>query len=490
MNLLDLFLATAVQQPGHPLIITARDEYTYGDFKLLVDGLIGKLKAQGVKPGDCIGLHYPNSPEYIGLVYAIWGCGACVTPIPVELNPQEKRQIFQHIAIDALLSKTNIIADVAAVQTGEDIIISEQTAFARCIKYLEKPAGFTRLNPAFVRFTSGTTGTSKGVVLSHETVYERIQAANDGLHLDSSDRIVWLLSMAYHFTVSIVAYLTYGCTILLAPNAFGSTIIQLAAKHKATLTYAAPLHYNLMAQDQGSRALPDLRLAIVTTAALDPAVAEAFYQRFQIPLNETYGIIEVGLPCMNLDKPREKRGSVGKLLPAYEARLHTIDQAAGLGEIQLRGKGLIDAYYEPWQERHEILQKNGGWFATGDLGEIDEEAYLHIRGRSKEVISVGGMKFFPQTVEAVLESHPAIQEACVFRYPDERLGEIPHAHVVKTPGIDELPSPKDITAFCAEHLAEHKIPAQITFVDRLLRTASGKLIRNASQLQALGNMNA
>jgi len=78
----------------------------------------------------------------------------------------------------------------------------------------------------------------------------------------------------------------------------------------------------------------------------------------------------------------------------------------------------------------------------------------------------------------------------VFRYPDERLGEIPHAHVVKTPGIDELPSPKDITAFCAEHLAEHKIPAQITFVDRLLRTASGKLIRNASQLQALGNMNA
>jgi len=233
-----------------------------------------------------------------------------------------------------------------------------------------------------------------------------------------------------------------------------------------------------------------LRLAIVTTAALDPAVAEAFYQRFQIPLNETYGIIEVGLPCMNLDKPREKRGSVGKLLPAYEARLHTIDQAAGLGEIQLRGKGLIDAYYEPWQERHEILQKNGGWFATGDLGEIDEEAYLHIRGRSKEVISVGGMKFFPQTVEAVLESHPAIQEACVFRYPDERLGEIPHAHVVKTPGIDELPSPKDITAFCAEHLAEHKIPAQITFVDRLLRTASGKLIRNASQLQALGNMNA
>ena len=94
------------------------------------------------------------------------------------------------------------------------------------------------------------------------------------------------------------------------------------------------------------------------------------------------------------------------------------------------------------------------------------------------------MKFFPQTVEAVLESHPAIQEACVFRHPDERLGEIPHAHVVKVPGINELPTTEEIIAFCAGHLAEHKIPAQITFVDSLLRTASGKLIRNASQLKA------
>ncbi len=483
MNLLDLFLATAAKQPNHLLITTTREEYTYGDFRLLIEGLIAQLKGQGVKALDCIALHYPNSPEYIALIYAIWGCGACVVPVPVELNPLEKQQIFRHIAIDAVLSKSNIMADVAPLQTAEAVFLSAQTAFMPCAKTLPKPVGFARINPAFVRFTSGTTGTSKGVVLSHETVYERIQAANQGLRLAQGDRIVWLLSMAYHFTVSIVAYLSYGCTILLAPNAFGSSIIQIAAKHKATLIYAAPLHYNLMAQDRGSQMLPDLRLAIVTTASLAPAVADAFYQRFQIPLNETYGIIEVGLPCMNLDQPREKQGSVGKILPAYEARLLGVDQATGLGEVQLRGRGLIDAYYEPWQERKDILQKNDGWFATGDLGEFDEAGYLHIRGRSKEVISVGGMKFFPQTVEAVLEAHPAIQEACVFRYPDERLGEIPHAHVVKAPGISELPTTEDIIAFCAGHLAEHKIPAQITFVDRLLRTASGKLIRNASQLK-------
>lgn len=486
MNLFDVFVERAEKQPEHPLIITAWEEITYRDFQHRIEGVVTKLKAHGIEAGHCIGLHYPNSPEYIGLTYAIWGCGASVVPIPVELSTPEKEQIFHNICIDAVISKSDILQDIEGTWDGTTLPIAQESVLISARRFREPPAGLANVNPAFVRFSSGTTGAAKGVVLSHETIYERIQAANEGLHLGPDDRIVWLLSMAYHFAVSIVSYLSFGATILLCPNTFGSTIVRLAAKQKATVIYAAPIHYALMTHDRSKRLLPNLRLAIVTTTALSPDVATAFYKRFQMALNETYGIIEVGLPAINLERPREKQGSVGRVLPAYDLRLEAMNEAQGLGAIQLRGRGLVDAYYEPWQMRDQILAKNGGWFATGDLGELDEDGYLFIRGRSKEVISVGGMKFFPQEVEAVLETHPAIEEACVFRYPDKRLGDVPHALMVKAAGITQLPTEDELKAFCTEQVALHKVPAQFSFVPALLRTASGKVVRNAAKILSQG----
>ena len=486
MNLFDVFLQRAKRQPDHPLIITSSETHTYQEFQTQIEQLVTKLKSHGIGPEHCIGLHYPNSPDYIRLTYAIWGCGACVVPIPVELSRPEKEQIFQHICMDAVISKRDIMADIEAIQNTEPLFLSDTAILVGAKQFCTHPAGFFDVNAAFLRFSSGTTGAAKGVVLSHETIYERIHAANQGLRLGPQDRVVWLLSMAYHFAVSIVSYLSFGVTILLVPNTFGITIIRTAAKHKATMIYAAPIHYALMTHDRGKQMLPDLRLAIVTTTALSPKTADAFYRRFQKPLNETYGIIEVGLPCINLTQPRQKQGSVGQVLPAYEIRLDQRAAEDGLGDILFRGAGFVDAYYDPWQPRPEILQRNQGWFATGDIGELDEDGYLFIRGRSKEVISVGGMKFFPQEVESVLESHPAIHQACVFRVPSKRLGEVPHAHLVKAPAFSDSRNEDhlqdDLRDFCAERLAQHKVPQNFKFVHTLMRTASGKLIRNHSKL--------
>lgn len=358
MNLFDLFLQTAERLPDHPLIITATERYTYREFERQIAALVVKLQAQGIGPGGCIGLHYPNSPDYIRLTYAIWGCGACVVPIPVELSAPEKAQIFHHIYMDKVLSPPTLMADLAAIQEGAVQHLTQETVVVDAKCFRRHPDGFANLNAAFVRFSSGTTGSAKGVVLSHETIFARIEAANQGLQLGPQDSVVWLLSMAYHFAVSIVAYLTYGVTILLCPNTFGRTIIQTAAKHKATLIYAAPTHYALMTQDRSGQLLPDVRLAIVTTTALPPEVAEAFYHRFHLPLNETYGIIEIGLPCINLTQPWGKRGSVGQVLPAYELCLAQGAHEDGLGDILLRGPSVVDAYYEPWQLRAEIDRKS------------------------------------------------------------------------------------------------------------------------------------
>ncbi|WP_333878223.1 class I adenylate-forming enzyme family protein [Methylobacter sp.] len=481
LNLAEIFFQQAALRPEHRAILGPDEDasISYGALREHIQTLAAQLLAAGLHPGMNIGLHYPGGQAYIALTYALWACGACVTPIPMELATEEKQLIFQHIAIDAVISTADCTL-FAAHAVGAAIPLAEHACLLNLKVLRTRPVALARLNPAFIRFTSGTTGEAKGVILSHETIFARIQAANQGLQIDANDRIIWLLSMAYHFAVSIVAYLSFGATIILCKNSFGSTILQAANRYRASLIYAAPTHYELMSHDRSDQALLDLRLAIVTTAYLRPDIAEAFYQRFGIAPHETYGIIEVGLPAVNLDAPKEKRGSVGKLLPSYSVTLDSPDEN-GIGEIMLCGPGLLDAYYQPWQARADILSQHGGWLATGDLGFIDEDDYLFIVGRSKEMISVAGMKFFIREVETVLERHPAIQAACVFAVKSRRLGETPIAHVVPAAN-QEPPDDAELKAYCGEHLAGYKIPDQFHWVESLARTASGKLIRNTEKL--------
>lgn len=484
LNLAEIFYQQAALQPEHPAILGPDEEtcISYGMLQKEIQSLADELLAAGIRSGMNIGLHYPGGQAYIVFTYALWACGACVTPIAMELATEEKEQILQNIVIDAVISTASCEL-FAAFTLGKAVVLTEKACLRTVKAFRAPPAELAALNPAFIRFTSGTTGDAKGVILSHETIFARIQAANQGLHISSKDRIVWLLSMAYHFAVSIVSYLSFGASIILCKNSFGSTILHAANRHKATFIYAAPTHYELMNHDRSSQTLPELRLAIVTTAYLRPEIAEAFYHRFGLAPNETYGIIEVGLPAINLDAPKEKRGSVGRLLPGYRIKLHAPGEN-GAGEIMLCGPGLLDAYYQPWKPRESILEEHGGWLATGDLGFLDEAGYLFIVGRSKEMISVAGMKFFSQEVETVLERHPAIQAACVFGVKARRLGETPMAHLVLADN-HEPPDEEQLKKYCGDSLASYKIPDQFRWVDSLARTASGKLIRNAHKLLSL-----
>ncbi|MCP4113166.1 MAG: acyl--CoA ligase [Desulfobacteraceae bacterium] len=486
MNLVDFFFETAENQPDQELMVGLGKEslYTYGEFKKSVESLADIMKDLGVQKGYCVAVHCPNSPAYISVTYALWRCGSCVIPIPHELKKEEKEQIFKAIRIDAVVSKASMISDVESLRTSEPVPLSDQDVlFFHVRPQRDHPSVFKDVNAAFIRFTSGTTGNAKGIVLSHETVYDRICAANQVLHIDSDDRVVWLLSMAYHFVVTIISYLTFGATIVFCKNNFGKTIIRSAIQHKATVIYGSPLHYDLMAHDTGTELLPRIRLAMATTTSLKKETYNAFYNRFKIPINETYGIIEIGLPCINIDQPYKKKGSVGRLLPAYEILMQEVDSESNEKLINLRGAGILDAYYDPWEMRETLLEKNNGWFATGDSGFIDKDGFLYIKGRLKEAINVGGMKFFPQEVEAVLEDHPLITEACVFGYPDNRFGEIPYAQIVRCRNKNnQNPTETELNEYCLNRLSEFKIPKRFLFVKELSRTASYKLIRDPARL--------
>ncbi len=483
LNLAECFFQKAEQQPHHPLILGpgAEDKISYAEFRAEVQALAKHLKDAGVNSSSNIGLHYPSGRDYVAFVYAIWACGGCVTPLPRELTAPEKQQIFQFIQMDGVLSSVDLLDQIRASIQPDALCITPRAVFARVEAICEAPPQLAEVNAAFIRFTSGTTGDAKGVVLSHESIYARIQAANQTLQIDATDRILWLLSMDYHFAVSIVAYLTFGASIILPRNSFGVTLLTAAARHQATLIYGSPTHYNMMIQDDTGACLPaELRLAIVTTTALRAEIADAFYARFGRTLNETYGIIELGLPAINVSQAKEKQGSVGQVLPAYELRLDCLP-GEQRGEITVRGKGMLDAYYSPWKSREAILQQNDGWFRTGDLGQLDRDGFLYIVGRIKEMISVGGMKFFPDEVESVLENHCAIHAACVFGVQERQWGEAAVAHLVMEAG-KAAPDENELRAYCKQYLASHKIPSRFQWVEQLTYTASGKRIRNAEKL--------
>jgi long-chain acyl-CoA synthetase len=475
LNLYDVFHQTARARPDQAALLGPGPQEVLS-YRALDEAILqtsARLASAGVGPGACVGLHARSGPSYIVATYAAWHRGACVVPVPVELAGPEKDTILRTVALDYVISPTDTAAFIAPYLHGPPVELGPGTAVHPVTPLRARPPELSSVNAAFVRFTSGTTAAAKGVVLSHETIHERIHGANEGLRLGPDDRVVWLLSMAYHFAVSIVSYLSFGAGIILSPNNFADTILGAARRHGGTVVYGSPAHYAWLAAAPTAKPWPELRLPISTTASLDRATAEAFRARFGVAVVQALGIIEVGLPFLNLTHAEQRPEAVGQVLPAYELRLEDVDLGPGARAVLLRGPGLVDAYYDPWKPRSAILSE--GWFRTGDVAEMDADGCLVLRGRLEEVINVLGMKFFPQEVEVVLAAHPAVESARVFARPDRHLGEVPHAQVVLRP---DLPPPEEgeLVAHCRRELAPFKVPESVEVVRALPRTASGKVL--------------
>jgi acyl-coenzyme A synthetase/AMP-(fatty) acid ligase len=226
-----------------------------------------------------------------------------------------------------------------------------------------------------------------------------------------------------------------------------------------------------------------VRLALSTSAPIAPAVMERFASTYGVPVGQAYGIIEAGLPCINLGTDGLPASSVGRVVPGYEVAVFAEDghrQPAGTpGEIGVRGNGLFSAYYAPWVLREEISRD--GWFLTGDVGWVESDGALFLQGRKKAVIFVAGLKFFPEEVEACLNECPGVKESRVFGTPHAHLGQVPHAEVVLDPSRPPLDT---LRAHCARALSSYKVPHEFTIVDAIARTPGGKILRHADETAA------
>lgn len=451
---------------------------TYGTLLKQIEETAYILTSHGIKADDRVALRCPDSTLHIVLALALLKIRAVQIPVEISIPGAEVRNICEDVSADAFISMPPL---PNGWQTQPEI---QRFTCLHDEVYLQKLAPHSRispklpeLNPAFIRFTSGTTSNSKGVIISHESVIARTDSANDGLKISSNDTILWVLSMAYHFVVTILLFLRKGAAIAICESPAALSMPQLLSNERVTFLYMSPFHYHLMCESSAFNLamLEHVRLAITTAMPMDRNLADKFYAKFDIRPRQAYGIIEVGLPCIDLDEKEFKAGVVGKPLSLCELQIRERDKN-GVGTILLRSPGMFDGYLHPFCIREDVCEN--GFFNTGDIGFIDDLGQLVIVGRSKNIINFAGMKIFPYEVEEILRSFKAIKDVSVYGVKDPIYGEKPQADIVfnsDAKSHDELLD--ELRKFCYSNMAPYKVPKVFNICDELERTVSGKILR-------------
>jgi acyl-coenzyme A synthetase/AMP-(fatty) acid ligase len=447
-------------------------EELYAETELLRLNLIDL----GITKGMGVGVKARNGRNFIIGLFAVVGTGAAVMPMSHQLKKAEIEDILSEAKLHALLDDMSGIPPILGT---DEVIEMKFESFSFSYTKIRRDLPFAaHVNmPAFIRFTSGTTGKSKGVIVSHQSVVERIEGANKALELFPGQTVIWVLPMAYHFIVSIVLYVKYGAAIAVAKDFLAKSIIDITNRHNGTLLYASPIQIRLLANDSGNIKMPSLKKVISTSASISPEVCKAFKERFGIDVSQAYGIIEIGLPVINFVKSAEHPEAVGYALPGYTVDILDDNNNpvpdGNIGHLAIKGPGMFDAYLLPPTAREDVLKN--GYFLTADYASRSSDGLIKVEGRAKSVINVSGIKVFPEEVEAVLEMMPEIKLARISCSPHPLMGQIIEGELVLNEG--ETIDVEDVLTYCRKRLSTFKAPQRLKIVDSLPMTSNGKIKR-------------
>jgi long-chain acyl-CoA synthetase len=456
------------------------------------------LAARGVAPGERVVVTMANCPE-VGIAYnALWRAGVVVTPAMFLLAADELRHVIADAEACAVITTPEFAPKVTAAVAGLDCV-----RFVACTGEADGFVPVSELEQAdpgpivprrdedlsALLYTGGTTGRSKGVMLSHANLHFTGRAAHEAAYVPRLDRGIMPLplSHAYGLLVTIAALHSpeRGVTVLLRwfdPTAF----LSLIQEHRLQLAACVPSMLQiLLSQPLEDYDLSSLRYVSSGGAPLAPEVEEEFCLRVpSASIRQGYGLTETAALVSTNPTGREKRGSVGIPVPGTELRI--LDDrgrelpAGESGEIVCRSPGVMGGYWRSPEATAQALRD--GWLYTGDIGYLDEEGFLFIVDRKKDVIIRGGFNVYPRDVEDALLAHPAIQSAGVVGRPDRKSGEEVVAFVSLHP--ESTVTEDELIGWAREHIGGYKYPRQLHVVDAIPLTAVGKINRKELRARA------
>lgn len=459
---------------------------TYQEFGDTVDLYSRYFYATGIRQGDNIGLISKNSPDFACCYMALSKLGAVVVPINSHFIGREIAYIIQDAGIKYLV--TQVSEDFEQELRNKygykpnvaQVIISQIRDQALNMSLLDVPKPtITQASPCVIIYTSGTTGNPKGAVLSHANLIANVRQVFEShrIPVGRHDNVLVILPMyhAFAWTCSVLGALYEGASMTTVDTLNFKDILQVITSTGVTTLFAVPSIYNLFATYAAKEDFAKIRLAVSGGATLPQAVADKYEQKFGHRIMEGYGLSEAS-PVVCVNRPEKiKIGSIGPVLPDVTALI--MDESGNVlpdgerGELVIKGPNVMMGYYNLPKETTEVLR--GGWLHTGDVAFKDDDGYLYIVDRIKDIVLINGENVYPREIEECLYAHPDISEAAVVGLPDDKREHLVYAVIVVKEGA--VFDARAIRLFLHKSLATFKIPKEIVEFKILPKTSTGKI---------------
>ncbi len=498
---------TARRRPDHPAFKFMDKSFTYAQTNAAANQVANGLVAAGIKPGDKIAVSCLSLPYFPMIVFGILKAGAVLVPLNVLLKPKEIAYHLKDCDAKAFFCfEGNDILPMGdwgheafqdAPSCEHFIMITADPAASAPIEGAKtlgglmggqaatfEPVQTAADDTAIIIYTSGTTGQPKGAELTNANVMMNTVLLNDLMQYTDEDVSILVLPLFHVFglIVQMASGIYHGVTHVLVPKFEPGPVLDLLDREDVTVFCGVPTMYWALLHTESDADLSNitkhLRCCISAGQSIPGATLEAFEKKFSTKIIEGYGMSETspGITFNRLDMPR-KVGSVGT--PFWGVEVDVVDAEGNSvpvgerGEIICRGHNVMKGYYGAPDKTAEAIKN--GWMHTGDVGKFDEDGYLYIVDRIKEMINRGGENIYPTEVEAMLTEHEAISLVAVIGTPDERMGEEIKACVVLNEGFSVTES--DIIAWAKNRMAAQKYPRHVEIMDALPMTATGKILK-------------
>jgi len=503
-NLATILNETAQSAPDRPVAVYDGGRLTYAELAQASDRLAAALAAAGIKPGDRVALQLPNIPQFLISYFGILKAGGVVVPLNVMLKAPEVAFHLVDSGAAMLITWEGVLAEAAkgAEAAGLDLLyaVGHPADQAGAVPFERLLAGTPPLremtsreptDTAVIVYTSGTTGRPKGAELTHIQLYMNADIPGRLFDVQPDDVVITVLPLFHVFGLSSIVNVCvrFGCTMSLLPRFSPGVVLAAIQRDRATIFEGVPTMFaDLLSQPDLDRYdLSSLRIAISGGASIPAPVLDAFEARFGLVILEGYGMTETASTItFNLSAAERRPYSVGKPIWGTQTQVWGDNHRPlppgpeHVGEIVTRGAHVMKGYLNQPEATADAFTRD--WLHTGDLGYFDEDGFLFIASRKKELIIRGGYNVYPSEIENVLHAHPAVAEAAVVGIPDERLGEEVMAVVIRRPAMDLLEA--ELRSYCRQRLAAYKCPRVFQFRSELPKNTLGKVLKD--ELVSLG----